>query len=131
MKYYDSSWHPILNGNNKPMYYSKFQKINTLYDCTTYYFPSMSIYSKGNYTDTFFSKNIGLKLSFYQSGVTKDSILNSIHGGLIYSYSFFESKKLQSKTIYGRHKDEYETNVYFENGKLRVHSYWDKEKKIN
>ena len=69
--------------------------------------------------------------SYYSNGGIRDSSLYSIQGQPIYTYSFFESKKLMSKTVYGKDKYEFQANVYFENGNLRVHAHWDKEKKMS
>lgn len=119
VKYYDSLW--LTTTKEKANFFTEFEKIDTLYKCTSYYFPSKKLYSKSYSVDANYNSSIGLLLSYYESGKLKDSVYYTQKGKRSFFIAFYESGKGKEITRYSDW-GEYETNAFYENGKLWAHS---------
>ena len=126
VKYYDSTMRLVPKEN--AYYIGKFIKEDTIYQCLTYFFPSMKYNGIAFVADTLLSKIIGKNTGYYEDGTLEDSELYSKTGKPIYSYLYYRNGQLKSSIIYGDDED-YDGHAYFENGKLRAHFHWDKNLK--
>jgi antitoxin component YwqK of YwqJK toxin-antitoxin module len=102
IKYYDSLW--MSTSKNAAFYFTEFIKEDTFYRCTSYWMKSKKLNCKSTYSDTLFSKPIGILLRYYENGQTEDS-------------TFYENGTLKN------------TFHYYPNGNLWVHYSYNKESK--
>ena len=134
VKYYDSLWQPAAKTNAS--FYINYEDKDSIYDCISYYSPSNKIYSKFIAIDTFPTSFINFKLGYYEDGKLKDSSFNAVvknpvndefQTKSIFQYKFYESGKVNEATMYEKNSADFNTWIYYENGKLWAHIYRNKQ----
>jgi hypothetical protein len=106
VKYYDTIWRNV--PRDSAVYYTEFEKTNNFYNCTSYFLKSKRIKSTSTFTDTVFTKQIGLLKRYYETGILEDSILakensddlefyHNYPNGKLWAYSYYNSKTSKSK----------------------------------
>lgn len=113
-KYYDSAWMDA--PKETAVYYTEFEKINKYYSCTSYFAGSKKIKSTSTFTDTLFTKQIGLLKRYYESGVLEDSVIASANGNDNETYHYYPNGKLWAYGAYNKKTDKRISRGYDEKG---------------
>jgi len=102
VKYFDSTWKPCTKENAS--FYTEFEKLDTVYKCTSYYLPSKKLFGKSTYYDTLFRKATGLTVRFFESGIVSDSAFYNEKSMLLWFKEYYPSGKIKSivKVINGK-----------------------------
>jgi hypothetical protein len=114
IKYYDSVWMPV--PQEIAVYYTEFEKINKHYSCTSYYAGSKKLKSTAVFTDTLFTKQIGLLKRYYESGVLEDSVLAAANSNNIETYHYYPNGKLWCYGMYNTKDKSYISKGFSDNG---------------
>lgn len=91
-KYFDSLWHPT--SKDSAFFFTQMVKEDTFYNCTSYWIKSKKINCKSAYSDTLFSKPIGLLLRYYEGGQIQDSTYHNEDGTVKNTFHYFINGKL-------------------------------------
>ncbi|MEP7142868.1 MAG: energy transducer TonB [Ferruginibacter sp.] len=113
-KYFDSSWKKI--SKDSAFYFTEMVKEDTFYRCTSYWMRSKKLNCKSAYSDTLFSKPIGLLLRFYENGQTEDSTYFYDNGALENTYHYYPTGKLWVHFSYNLKTKRDITEAYDLNG---------------
>ena len=100
-KYFDSTWGEV--PKEQAFYKTDFVKDGDVYQCTSYWANSGKLYATSIYSDTNFTKGIGIQKRYYESGKMLDSIV-------------FDDK--------GRYKS---FDEFTEEGKQKYHAFYDEK----
>jgi len=115
-KYYDSLWKPC--PKNQAFFYTKVVKHDTLYQCTSYWVRSGKLNSIAAYADTSFNKGVGTMIDYYESGITKDSVLFDANGYMGQEYDYTEKGIAKLYVVYDKAKDKWLGENYDSIGKI-------------
>jgi hypothetical protein len=115
VKYCDSFWLPTAQEN--AFYICHFVKVDTFFTCTSYDAVSKKLVGISNYTDTMFSKCIGLFRKYYENGQLRDSSFYDNETGVMYSsIQYFKSGHLMGHYELDRQTGKVINEGFNENG---------------
>ncbi len=114
-KYYDSLWKPCVK--KQAFFYTKMVKHDTLYQCTSYWVRSGKLNSMAVYADTSFNKGVGTMTDYYESGITKDSVLFDEKGYSSLEYDYTEKGVIKLFILYDKVNDKWLGENYDSLGK--------------
>ena len=113
-KYFDSSWNKAAKAS--AFFFTEMVKEDTFYRCTSYWMSSKKLICKSAYSDTLFTKPIGLLLRFYENGQTADSTYFYEDGTLKNTYHYYNNGKLWVHYAYNSKTKKDITEAYDLNG---------------
>ena len=113
-KYYDDRWREV--PADKAVYYAKFIKDGSMYQCTTYWKDNNALKGKATYPDTTLSSPDGTQVMYDRKGRLEDSIFYS-ENKIDYSYRYYPNGQVAVHYHLPSNKKEGITETFDENGK--------------
>jgi TonB family protein len=113
-KYYDDKWVEV--PAEKAVYYAKFIKDGSMYQCTTYWKDNNAVRGKATYLDTTLSSPDGTLVTYDRKGLLEDSIFYE-DGKTAYSYRYYPNGQVAVHYYVPHNKKEGITETFDENGK--------------
>ena len=92
-KYYDFDW--METSREKATYVSEFTKVESGYQCISYWKSSNKKKEESLYADTSMTKPNGLQKVYHKNGKLEDSLRFNAEGKLLEGYHFFANGKLE------------------------------------
>ncbi|MEP6596475.1 MAG: TonB family protein [Ginsengibacter sp.] len=114
IKYYDDIGREV--AADKAVYYAKFVKEGSVYECTTYWKDNNALKGKATYPDTALSSPDGTLVMYDRKGHLEDSIFYS-EGKTDFSYHYYPNGQLAVHYHLPYNKKEGVTEAFDENGK--------------
>ncbi len=93
-KYYDKNWNPV-PVQNGAKFYGIFVKNGSVYDCKTFYLPSMKKRGISTQKDTTFNNPAGLVVMYHLNGRISDSSFVNTDGKAEYVYRYYPGGQLK------------------------------------
>jgi TonB family protein len=113
-KYYDDRGQEV--PADKAMYYAKFVKDGSMYQCTTYWKDNNALRGKSTYTDTTFSSPEGVQVMYDRKGHLEDSTYYE-EGVKQFSYHYYPNGQVAVHYHLPYGKKEGVTETFDEEGK--------------
>jgi len=113
-KYYDDQGHEV--PADKAVYYAKFVKDGSIYQCTTYWKDNNALRGTATYTDTTLSSPDGTLVTYDKKGRLEDSMFYS-EGIKEFSYRYYPNGQVAIHYHLPSNKTEGITEFFDENGK--------------
>jgi periplasmic protein TonB len=113
-KYYDDRWREV--PADKAVYYAKFIKDGSMYQCITYWKDNNALKGKATYTDTTLSSPDGTQVMYDRKGILEDSIFYA-ENKIDYSYHYYPNGRVAVHYHLPFNKKEGVTENFDENGK--------------
>lgn len=114
-RYFDSSWKAC--SQDTAFFFTQFVKADTLYRSTSYWMGSKKLHCVSGYTDTNFTKAVGLQVAYYENGNKSDSTHFASNGGIQTTYHYRENGTLAYRAFYDKAADELKGENYDSIGK--------------
>lgn len=114
VKYYDNNWSEV--PAERAVYYAKFIKDGTVYQCTSYWKDNNALRGKSTYPDTTLSSPEGLQVLYDRKGRPEDSI-DYVDGKPQFLYHYYPNGQLAVHYHLPYGKKEGVTEAWDEDGK--------------
>lgn len=92
VRYFDSSWNKT--SKDSAYFFTEMVKVDSIYRCTSYWMKTKKLNCKSAYTDTLFTKPVGVLLRYYENGKIEDSTYFYENGVIKNTYHFYNNGKL-------------------------------------
>lgn len=122
LKYYDSDW--METSREKATYVSAFTKVETGYQCISYWKRSNKKKEESFYADTSMTKPNGLQKVYHKNGKLEDSLRFNAEGKLLEGYHFFANGKMECHYVSAANGEGKVLAAYDESGaKIKNYVY--------
>ena len=125
IKYYDLYW--MSTTKDSSVYFTRFEKNGEVYNTTSYWTKSNKLNCVSTYTDTLFTKAIGLQRRYYENGLLEDSTMFHENGSVKNTFHYYPSGRLWGHFTVDENGKNKTAEGYEENGKLIPDFIYERE----